>query len=258
MEKYTHPNSQGLAKKVFFLSLLLFAVVRFAQAQPGKLQSKFYYPKDSLQFEKDTDFKYHDGEGYGSSDFGRTTMIIRTQCPMGVFYFVFKKKIKDMEAGEGAIARAEQMHENEAMGKVLPEDDLLDRNLYAFLFLEDHGGLLEKARFQDFGNAVYWPQFDYRHCFVDDADADGAPEFYLSYMGDSDGLDAKPFKQIVYTKKGQDRLHDFTKAKATAFYPSGNEEDRYHIVYDDEWRDLPEPIRQLSQKILKEHRRSRE
>lgn len=41
------------------------------------------------------------------------------------------------------------------------------------------------------------------YCEVGDADKDGFPEFYLTYFGESDGLDAKPLKVIVYTKRGQ-------------------------------------------------------
>lgn len=128
-----------------------------------------------------------------------------------------------------------------------------EHNLYALILLHDHGTEIEKLKFQDFGNEVYWPEFDYANCSISDEDKDGMPEFYLSYMGESDGLDAKPYKQIIYTQTPKTKA-TFIKSKATAFYPAGNEEDVYRVEYDSNWKTLPQAIQQKSNNIIKKHK----
>jgi len=209
-----------------------------AIAQTTAVNTTYFFPKDSLLFTRQTGFEFQDEEAFSRSQFGNTTMIIRADSKQGIFYFVFKKKLKP--DGTAKIVQGDS-------------DVLTDHNLYAFVLLEDHGGLLLKARFQDFGNPVYWPQFDYTNCFVADVDDDGFPEFYLSYMGDSDGLDAKPYKQIVYYNDVVDKTVAWKKAKATAYYPSGNEEDVYHVDYDDVWKAMPPKMRERSTDVLKQH-----
>lgn len=73
-------------------------------------------------------------------------------------------------------------------------------------FLEDHGGLIPQITFKDFAKDLGQPMYFINYCEVGDADKDGFPEFYLTYFGESDGLDAKPLKVIVYTKRGQKTL----------------------------------------------------
>jgi hypothetical protein len=110
--------------------------------------------------------------------------------------------------------------------------------------------LNEKIKFQDFGNVVYYPEFFYDYCIIEDANRDGIVEYYLTYYGESDGLDAKPLKVIIYT---QDKLiSEFKKSKITAFYPAGNENDIYYVDFDSNWKTLPEGIKNKSKAILNE------
>ena len=216
------------------------------------IKTKTYYPKDSLRFAAETDFSFHNEVGYEQSLYGKTTMIIKAESRVGNYYLIFKKKIKSTDHQE---AHMQDVYGTLADGTyaVVRQDEvpgytLTDHNLYAFIFIEDHAGLLEKVRFQDFGNMLYWPQFDYENCFVADENRDGLPEFYLSYMGDSDGLDAKPYKQLVYYFTKDDK--QFVKAKATAYYPAGNEEDVYHVDYDQAWKNMPVKFQHKSKAVL--------
>jgi hypothetical protein len=249
----------------FSITLLLFVTTAIAQTKPLVVQR--YYPKDSIKYSKavpDAEFNYE------SKLYGKTTMIIHCESQYGYFEFVFKKKIDKLtrviEYKNGAVGEVynfktkKWIHEEGTWKhsdmKTKPLDTVVysEHNLYAFVLLHDHGGIVEKAKFQDFGNVVYWPEFDYQKCSVSDEDKDGAPEFYLSYMGDSDGLDAKPLKQIVYTIFDQSGKQSYTKSKATAYYPAGNEEDVYKIEYDENWKKLPKNIKLKSQKILSDHK----
>lgn len=251
-------------KYLFSFILFLFLHTIIAQVKPLVVQR--YYPKDSIKYRKavpDADFNYE------SKLYGKTTMIVHCESQYGHFEFVFKKKIsklsrridyKDGGVGEVYNFKTKKwVHEegtwNNSDFKTKPRDTILysEHNLYAFVLLHDHGGLVEKAKFQDFGNVVYWPEFDYKNCSISDEDKDGMPEFYLSYMGDSDGLDAKPFKQIIYSIPDLSAHKNNTKSKATAYYPSGNEEDVYHVEYDENWKQLSKNIKLKSQKIIKAH-----
>jgi len=250
-----------------YLFLLLFLVfVNSVTAQTKPLIVQRYYPKDSLKYSK----AVPDGEfNYESKSYGKTTMIIHCESQYGHFEFVFKKKISKLsrmiDYKDGAVGEVynfktkKWVHEEETWKhsdmKGKPKDTIVfsEHNLYAFVLLHDQGGLIEKAKFQDFGNVVYWPEFDYQKCTISDEDKDGKPEFYLSYMGDSDGLDAKPFKQIIYTIPEKSANQIFVKSKATAYYPSGNEDDIYKIEHDENWKQLPKPVKLKSQKIIKDH-----
>jgi len=215
------------------LSILILTFVSaglYAQQQP--IQVSYYYPKDIPKFQKEvSEFDYHiDAENYG-----KTTMIIHCESRVGTFDFVFKKKILNKETYRD--------------GK--DSYTISEHNLYAFVYIHDHGGILEKVKFQDFGNPVYTPEFDYPNCSISDENQDGIPEFYLSYMGHSDGLDAKPYKQIIYTIPNPSAGKPLTKAKATAYYPAGNEEDIYYEERDSNWQLLPKSIQNKSNSILK-------
>jgi len=121
-------------------------------------------------------------------------------------------------------------------------------HIFAFCGLNDHGGLLPMFRMRDFANEVYWPKFIYEESGPADMDNDGRAEYYLVYHADSDGLDAKPVKVLVYW--------NFKKYKATAYYPAGNPEDRYRIEYDAGWQKLPRPVAQKAESILAKLRKS--
>ncbi|WP_428228400.1 hypothetical protein [Flavobacterium sp.] len=249
---------------LFSITLLFFVNAISAQVKP--LLVKRFYPKDSIKYSQavpDAEFNYE------SKLYGKTTMIIHCESQYGHFEFVFKKKINKLsrmiDYKDGAVGEVynfktkKWVHEegswNHRDMKGKPQDTIIfsEHNLYAFILQQNHGGILEKAKFQDFGNVVYWPEFDYQKCSISDEDKDGAPEFYLSYMGESDGLDAKPFKQIIYTIFDKSGHQSYTKSKATAYYPDGNEDDVYNIQYDENWKKLPKNIKLKSQKILKDH-----
>ncbi|PZX94252.1 hypothetical protein DOS84_06410 [Flavobacterium aquariorum] len=256
-----------IIKRNMILSLIVTLLANVILAQTNALKVVYYYPKDSLKFEKD------DGEldyNYEGELYGKTTMIIHCESRFGYFEFVFKKKINKLsrivEYKDGAVSEIFNFktkhweHEegtNDYKGsRAKPLNTVVysEHNLYAFVLVHDHGGILEKLKFQDFGNVVYWPEFDYSNCFISDENHDGKPEFYLSYMGESDGLDAKPFKQIIYAFSEKPNNKNYVKSKATSFYPAGNEDDVYNIEYDTNWKELPESIKAKSRKILKEHK----
>jgi hypothetical protein len=237
-------------RKILFLNFLLLFVVSVSFSQTKLLKIKHYYPKDSLAFAEDfDDVDYH----YERKEFGKTTMLIHCESEIGNFEFVFKKKILSLERFGG-----DSTNVYGANGKITKEYNepytLSKHNLYALVLLHDHGGVLEKIKFQDFGNEVYWPEFDYANCSISDENKDGIPEFYLAYLGDSDGLDAKPYKQIIYTHFKDSPKKEFIKYKVTSFYPAGNEGDVYSIEYDTNWKKLPKAIQAKSNLILKKHK----
>ena len=249
-----------LLMKKYSLFALLLASTTLSIAQVKPLKVKYFYPKDSIAFSKivpEIDFNYEPAR------YGKTTMIIHTESKYGVYEFIFKKKInklvRTINYKSGGVVESYNFKSKKwehvqgtwkhAEMKGKPQDTLMqsEHHLYALVLLHDHGGLLEKIKFQDFGNEVYWPEFDYKNCSVSDEDKDGKPEFYLSYFGNSDGLDAKPHKQIVYTYQQNGNI---SKAKATALYPAGNEEDEYQLIYDTAWKALPKAIQEKSKRIL--------
>nr|WP_199162915.1 hypothetical protein [Elizabethkingia sp. ASV34] len=124
----------------------------------------------------------------------------------------------------------------------------IPKDLHSGIFLEDHGGLIPQIIFKDFAKDLGQPMYLINYCEVGDADKDGFPEFYLTYFGESDGLDAKPLKVIVYTKRGQKTL---SKSKITGWIPY-QEEDKYHEESDASFKLLPKAIRLKAEKILKD------
>lgn len=242
-----------------FFALLIFNVV-FAQNKDLKVT--YFYPKDSLKFNplfEELDYNFE------NKAYGKTTMIIHCESSYGVFDFIFKKKILKLsrildyentsvlEVFDFISKKWKLVEDSNPYPKtnteVIDTTYISEHNLYALIMAHDHGGLLQKAKFQDFGNEVYWPEFDYPNCSISDENNDGIPEFYLSYFGNSDGLDAKPYKQIAYTFNNK----SIEKSKATSYYPSGNEEDSYHVEYDENWKKLPISIQKKSQKLIKDH-----
>lgn len=122
------------------------------------------------------------------------------------------------------------------------------KDLHAGIFLEDHGGLIPKITFKDFAQGLVQPKYLINFCEIGDADKDGFPEFYLTYFEESDGLDAKPLKVIVYTNIGE---KTFSKAKITGWIPF-QEEDQYREVKDENFKLLPKEIRLKAEKQLKD------
>ena len=215
-----------------FLTIILGLLANLALAQNSKsIKVTYYYPKDSLKFNKRVSVDFN----YKNESFGKTTMIINCESQYGHFEFVFKKKIILLEKFGGNYSDVYGIKGDGSFGVVRKDYNepitLSQHNLYAFVLLQDHGAEIEQVKFQDLGNEVYWPEFDYQNCSISDENHDGMPEFYLSYMGESDGLDAKPYKQIVYYRPIPNKWV-WTKAKATAFYPAGNKNDVYRVEYD--------------------------
>lgn len=254
MNKYRATMNEYMRLIVLFFVATGLLVNGLGQTTPLKVD--YFYPKDSMRFNKAVsgiDFNCEKGL------YGKTTMVIHTESSGGQFEFMFKKKIKSIEKYGGDYSDVYGMKPDGTMGVVRQDYNepytISQHDLYALIWLRDEGGFREVVKFQDFGNEVYWPEFDYPHCSVSDENRDGIPEFYLTYWGDSDGLDAKPYKQIIYTQQGGESR--FVKSKATAFYPAGNEEDVYRVVYDENWTRLPKAIQDKSKGILKLDREKR-
>jgi len=243
-----------------FLSFLAFCV-SFGQNKSQKVT--YFYPKDSLEFNQQFD---DIAFNYEYKTYGKTTMIIHCESAYGIYDFIFKKEIlKLSRILDYENTSVSEVFDFKTKNWKLTEDsnpypttntevvdsiNFSEHNLYALIVAHDHGGIIQKAKFQDFGNVVYWPEFDYPNCSISDENKDGIPEFYLSYFGNSDGLDAKPYKQIVYTFNNK----NIEKSKATSYYPSGNEGDSYHIDFDENWKKLSILIQKKSQKLIKDHK----
>lgn len=123
------------------------------------------------------------------------------------------------------------------------------------IYIEDHGGIVEKITFKDYAEGLAQPDFLYDYCFVKDADKDGKPEFYLTYIMDSDGLDAKPLKVIVYSSKP--KSYDLYKSKITAYFPE-QESDKYYTEEDTNFKQLPPAIKKQVLDILAKIEQKRE
>jgi len=136
------------------------------------------------------------------------------------------------------------LNESEAKNPAYLDDN--PKDLYAGIFVEDHGGLIPKVTFKDFAKGLAQPKYLINYCEVGDANKDGFPEFYLTYFQESDGLDAKPLKVIVYTGIGE---KTFTKSKITGWI-SFQEEDEYREERDATFKILPKAIRLQAEKIL--------
>lgn len=152
--------------------------------------------------------------------------------------------VKSFVPGHGSYAWF--LNESKATYSAYLDDALKD--LHAGVFLEDHGGLIPQMTFKDFAVGLAQPKYLINFCEVDDANRDGFPEFYLTYFEESDGLDAKPLKVIVYTKKAE---KTFSKSKITCWIPF-QEGDEYHEEKDTNFKSLPQEIRLKAEKILKD------
>ncbi|AZA76375.1 hypothetical protein EG347_01950 [Chryseobacterium sp. G0186] len=137
---------------------------------------------------------------------------------------------------------------NESKSKSPAYLDEKPKDLHAGIFLEDHGGLIPQITFKDFAGGLSQPKYLINFCEVGDANKDGFPEFYLTYFEESDGLDAKPLKVIVYTNLGE---KTFTKSKITGWIPF-QEEDQYREEKDPNFKLLPKAISLKAEKILKD------
>lgn len=141
---------------------------------------------------------------------------------------------------------------NESQAKNSAYFDNNPKDLHAGIFLEDHGGLLPQIAFKDFAVGLAQPKYLINSCEVEDTNNDGFPEFYLTYFEESDGLDAKPLKVIVYTCLTAEK---FSKSKITAWIPFQSE-DQYREEKDTNFRLLPQDIGRKAEKILKEAKKS--
>lgn len=189
---------------------------------------------------------------------GDIKKVVSVHAPkIGHYDFIFAEKLIKEEKFGGDYSDVYGIKKDGKYGVVRQDYNepytLRQKNLHAYVLLHDHGGYLEKAVFRDFGNVLYWPEFKYKYCLVDDADKNGIPEFYVSYFGASDGLDSKPFKVITYTYDTHNKMF---KSKATALYPGGNPEDEYTFEYDKNSNLLPKAIRKKIKWILDEHKMS--
>ena len=137
---------------------------------------------------------------------------------------------------------------NESKAKNPTYLDESPKDLHAGIFLEDHGGLIPQVTFKDFAQGLAQPRYLINFCEIGDADKNGFPEFYLTYFEESDGLDAKLLKVIVYTDRGG---KTWSKSKITGWIPF-QEEDQYREVKDENFKLLPKEIRLKAEKILKE------
>lgn len=188
---------------------------------------------------------------------GVVTRILSAETSGGYYFFVFVEKSIRKEEIRGDVTTFYGVKPNGEWGevKIRKDDDVTYemKNLRAYILLADHGGYDRIQKFQDDGNEVYWPYFLYDDCYIKDADGDGHPEFYLTYFGQSDGLDSKPLKVIVYDSN-QNEGEEFLKAKATAWYPAGNEDAQYNVDYDAAWLSLPDAIKKTTKTILNKNR----
>lgn len=203
---------------IFRMLLALVACVlslsSFAQIRTG-----VYFPSDQ---------KFNEIiEDLGNPLPGNPVMVVQSFVPNRGSYVWF--------LNESKAAQAAYLNDN-------PKD------LHAGIFLEDHGGLISKITFKDFAVGLAQPIYLINYCEVGDADKDGFPEFYLTYFQESDGLDAKPLKVIVYTNGGG---KTFLKSKITGWIPF-QEEDQYREERDANFKLLPKEIRRNAEKILQD------
>ncbi|WP_326983940.1 hypothetical protein VUJ46_05205 [Chryseobacterium sp. MYb264] len=138
------------------------------------------------------------------------------------------------------------LNESKATKKSFFDDH--PKDLHAGIYLQEPGGLLPVITFKDFAEGLAQPRYLINHCEIADADKDGFPEFYLTYFTDSDGLDAKPLKVIVYTKKSRT---SFQKSKITGWL-SFQPEDPYREEKDQHFKSLPAAVQMKAQKIIKD------
>nr|WP_315418144.1 hypothetical protein [uncultured Pedobacter sp.] len=232
--------------KLFFISMLFITVVCSCKfAEDGKNSgNKSVKPALKIRYlhEKDPDFNLLNNSIVNIGK-GKTKLLIDVRTKSLEHYiFAFKENIIKISNYGGDSVDVYGL-DNKPVRKdyVEPVSDTT-KMLSAFIIKEQNNKYIKKCTFQDSGSELYYPTFEYKYCLADDIDNDGQPEFYLTYFGESDGLDAKPLKVITY--------YHFEKIKATAYYPAGNEEDEYYIDYDKNWKTLPKIIQKKVNHIL--------
>jgi len=232
--------------KLFFISMLFITVVCSCKfAEDGKNSgNKSVKPALKIRYlhEKDPDFNLLNNSIVNIGK-GKTKLLIDVRTKSLEHYiFAFKENIIKISNYGGDSVDVYGL-DNKPVRKdyVEPVSDTT-KMLSAFIIKEQNNKYIKKCTFQDSGSELYYPTFEYKYCLADDIDNDGQPEFYLTYFGESDGLDAKPLKVITY--------YHFEKVKATAYYPAGNEEDEYYIDYDKNWKTLPKIIQKKVNHIL--------
>lgn len=119
------------------------------------------------------------------------------------------------------------------------------KDLYAGLYIEDHGGILKQITFKDFAGPLSQPNYLLDYCIATDADKNKSPEFYLTYFESSDGEDAKPLKVIVYSRNGK----AFEKSKITAWL-SYQPDAKDGIEKDENFKKLPKSIQLKAEDLL--------
>lgn len=232
--------------KLFFISVLFITTACSCKfSEDGKDSGdKNVKPVLKIRYlhEKDPDFKLLNNAIVNIGK-GKTKLLIDVRTKSLEHYiFAFKENIIKISNYGGDSVDVYGL-DNKPVRKdyVEPVSDTT-KTLSAFIIKEQNNTYIKKCTFQDSGNELYYPTFEYKYCLADDIDSDGQPEFYLTYFGESDGLDAKPLKVITYYR--------FNKVKATAYYPAGNEEDEYHVDYDKNWKTLPKIIQKKVNHIL--------
>ncbi|PRD55983.1 hypothetical protein [Sphingobacterium gobiense] len=203
---------------MIFRTLILIAACTIGIVSFAQIQTEVYFPADK----KYTEIM----EDLGNPLSGNPVMIVKTFVPNHGSYVWFL---------------------NESKAKNSAYFDNNPKDLHAGIFLEDHGGLLPQIVFKDFAVGLAQPKYLINSCEIGDANNDGFPEFYLTYFEESDGLDAKPLKVIVYTRLAGDK---FSKSKVTAWIPF-QLEDQYREEKDANFRLLPQDIGRKAEKILK-------
>lgn len=204
---------------MMFRTLILIAACTIGLPSFAQIQTGVYFSSDKKYTDIITDL--------GNPLPGNPVMIVKTFVPKYGSYVWF-------------------LNESKAQNVAYLADN--PKDLHAGIFLEDHGGILPQVAFKDFAEGLAQPRYLINFCEIGDADNDGFPEFYLTYFEESDGLDAKPLKVIVYTRLGKDK---FSKSKITAWIPF-QPEDQYREAKDANFKLLPLNIRQKAEKILKE------
>lgn len=119
------------------------------------------------------------------------------------------------------------------------------KDLYAGLYIEDHGGILKLITFNDFAGPLSQPKYLLDYCVTEDADKNKSPEFYLTYFEASDGEDAKPLKVIVYSRNGK----TFVKSKITAWL-SYQPDATGRTEKDENYKKLPKSIQIKAEQLL--------
>lgn len=66
-------------------------------------------------------------------------------------------------------------------------------DLYAGLYIENHGGVKQLITFKDFAGMLSQPKYLLDYCVVTDVDNNSSSEIYLTYFLESDRLDAKSY-----------------------------------------------------------------